>query len=621
MHLYDARVDHFIPHATAGQIADTLRTRFRDRLDQNPSESEVRSWEQSLGSFADAITGKGLDESWIILEYQLPLASTRIDCMVVGTERDSKGNAVLLEFKQWDRCRPTRVQGVIDLGGIEHLHPSAQVQAYRNYLRDTHPAFEDSVVGLSSCAFLHNVREEVGSGFYDPQYADLLRDSPAFTAQSVEGMCQYVADRTYDGAPRELIDTILRAQYRPSKALLDHVASSIESYEPWQLLDVQLLTYNKILAEIEQARRTGQKKVIVITGGPGTGKSVIAIQVVGEAARRRYNVAHATGSKAFTTNLRGIIRREAPFRYTHNFRDTLPDAVDLVVCDEAHRLRIKTQFGARMYSSRPQAEEIMDAAKVAVFLLDQQQSVRANEAGSVWAIQNYAESQGIPVSRYDLDTQFRCAGSDSYIRWVEYAFGLASEPSTAWLRNNDYEVRIFTDVAEMEVALRTRRDEVNSARMVAGFCWEWSDPRPDGSLVPDVVIEDWKRPWNAKPPEMWKQRKTTPKPEHHPYTIWANEPGGFNEVGCIYSAQGFEFDYVGVIVARDLLWDPDRNVWKANLAASKDSAGKSGLTHDPKLALEKLAHTYRVLSTRGMKGTYFYFLDDATRKHFENLLR
>src|SRR5690606_38469486 len=160
--------------------------------------------------------------------------------------------------------------------------------------------------------------------------------------------------------------------------------------------------------DIDAARRSGQKKVIIVTGGPGTGKSVIAVQVVGAAARAGHAVAHATGSKAFTTNMRGVVGREADtvFRYTHNFRDARSDSVDLIVCDEAHRLRLRTQFGPSIYSNRPQAEEIIDAAKVSVFLLDQAQSVRLNEVGSVWGIEDYALSQGIPVQVYDLDTQF-----------------------------------------------------------------------------------------------------------------------------------------------------------------------------------------------------------------------
>jgi uncharacterized protein len=620
MHLYDCRLDEFIPHATSGEIADILRNRFQARLDYSPSDSEVRSWEKSLGAFADAITGCGMEESWIVLEYQLPLASKRIDCMIIGTNHKNSGNAVLLEFKQWDRCIPTDIPEVVRLGDTDYLHPSAQVRAYREYLRDTHPSFENNVVGLSSCAYLHNVSVAELSGFYTSTYSDLLLDSPAFNLSTMDAMCSFVNKQTSDGAPAELVESILRAQYRPSKQLLDHVANAIERHEPWQLLDEQRVIFNRIMADIERAKTTGQKQVIIVTGGPGTGKSVIAVQVLGFAARRRYNVAHATGSKAFTTNLRGIVRRNAPFLYTHNFRDSRKGELDLIVCDEAHRLRQQTQFGPQIYSRRPQGEEITDAAKVAVFLLDRYQSVRANEVGTVDTLALYAEQQGIPVSIYDLNIQFRCAGSESYIDWVNAVLGLSRTPSLAWRENTEYDVRIFSDVAKMEEALQRRQEEGNRARMVAGFCWDWSDPLPNGELVPDVQIGAWKRPWNAKSPEMWKKRGVTPAPEQHPYTIWATQPAGFGEIGCIYSAQGFEFDYVGVIFGPDLRWDKYKQRWVPDWSKSKDRAGRMGLTKDKMKAVEKLAHTYRVLATRGMKGTYFYFLDDDTRDYFESML-
>lgn len=624
MHLYDARIDHFIPHASSGQIADLLSKRFQMQMEAHATESEIRSWHNSLGAFADAIDGVGMDESWIVVEYQLPLSSSRVDCMILGTDSNSDQHAALVEFKQWDGCEAYYVPDVVRVGGLEQLHPSAQVRAYRQYLKDAHSAFVDGGVSLSSCAYLHNVRDGDLSDFHAMQYHSLIQDSPAFTVDQVSDLARFLGEQTRFGADDGFVNAVLHGQYQPSKTLLTNVADSIEGYEPWQLLDNQLLVFNRIMADIESARTNGEKRTIIVTGGPGSGKSIIAVQTVGTAARNGYSVAHATGSKAFTTNMKGIVgqKADAVFRYTHQFRDALPDSVDLIVTDEAHRLRRQTQFGPSIYSKRPQAEEIVDAAKVSVFLLDQQQGVRMNEVGSVWGIQDYAESQGIPVHIYDLDLQFRCAGSESYIKWVEHALALKPQQSMAWRRNNEYEVRVFDDVADMENAIRDQAAEGNSARLVAGFCWEWSDPRHDDTLVNDVTIGGWSMPWNRKPREMLKKGKKTPaKPEDHPYTIWATQPHGINEVGCIYSAQGFEFDYVGVIFGRDLRWDVRRGRWIPDLAHNVDRSFKNGITKDPELAHQQLAHVYRVLSTRGMKGTYFYFLDDETRHHFEKLLR
>jgi uncharacterized protein len=480
MHLYDCQVGLFIPQATSGQIADILRKKFVDRLEYSPSPAEFRSWRNSLGAFAEAIDGVGMDDAWVVLEYQLPLASSRVDCMLVGSDSKRENRSVLVEFKQWDNCTTSYVPETVIVGGIEHLHPSAQVHAYRQYLEDAHSVFVDRSVVLSSCAYLHNVNATSNACFYHPRYQELLLDSPAFCLETLDELARFVGEQTRFGAERTLVDRILHGHYRPSKKLLDYVADSIDKYEPWKLLDEQRLVFNKIFADVEQARESGQKKVIAVTGGPGTGKSVIALQVVGAAARKGYAVVHATGSKAFTTNLRGVVRRSEPFNYFYHICRQPPDSLELVICDEAHRLRKHNNLGYRIISERPQAEEIIDAACVSVFLLDGQQSVRADEVGSVFGLQDYAESQGIDFALYDLQTQFRCAGSESYLRWVNHVLGLSHQPSLAWLKGNEYEIRTFDQVQAMEALLQDKIRQGHNARLVAGFCWEWSSATGPG---------------------------------------------------------------------------------------------------------------------------------------------
>lgn len=620
MHLYDCRLNEFIPQATSGQIADVLRQRFTTRLDIRPSESEVRSWRNSLGAFADAVSGLGADDSWIVIEYQLPLSSSRIDCMLLGSDARRWKNTILFEFKQWDRCLPSYVPEVVLVGGAEMLHPCAQVRDYRHYLADAHSAFAKDDVLLHSCAYLHNAKSRMESGFFAPEYSTLLEDSPAFCIENVDDLVEFIDRRVSSGASPDFVETVLKGGYQPSKKLLDYLSDAIAGYEPWRLLDEQHIVFNKIMADVDATTRDGQKKVIIVTGGPGTGKSVIAVHVLGAAARKHFNVVHATGSKAFTTNLRGIVGRQQPFRYFNSFTKQAPNSIDLIVCDEAHRLRESSGSRWSPGTGRPQVGEIIDSALVSVFLLDRQQSVRANEVGSVSLIESYARQNGIETSEYDLATQFRCAGSESYIRWVEYALGLSPNRSLAWQRNNEYDVAIFDRVEHLESALRNRIAEGSSARMVAGFCWPWSDPQPGGYLVPDVSIGTWQRPWNRKPRDMCRGRGSPEPPERHPYTIWATQPEGFDQVGCIYSAQGFEFDYVGVIWGADLKWNQGHNSWAIDLRKNEDIGFKRGLTRDPSATREKLKHIYRVLSTRGMKGTYFYFLDPSTRQYFERML-
>lgn len=616
MHLYDSRVGAFIPRATSGQIADALSRNFLHSMDQHASPSEVKSWRNSLGAFAEAVNGTGMDESWIVLEYQLPLSSARLDAMLLGSDNTGKRNAVIMEFKQWDSCEAHYAPGVVRVGGEEKLHPSAQALAYKRYLADTHTAFVNGDVGLASAAYLHNLRREKGSDFFADGYKQILQESPIFSAEKVEDLTRFVGERIRGGAEQALVEAVLNGEYRPSKTLLANVAKAIEGYRPWQLLDEQLVVFHTILADIRRARREGSKKVIVIRGGPGTGKSVIAAQLAGMAAKEQFSVAHATGSKAFTTNMRGAVGKEAAavFTYTNEFNKARQDLLDLIVVDEAHRLREQsTNFFGKVIDATPQWERITDAARVSVYLLDERQNVKSGEAGSVKNIEAYAKARGFQMSEYTLKTQFRCAGSESYVRWVEYTLGLRPDNALAWKTQEQYEVVIHDRVEEMESALRAKAAAGKTARLVAGFCWPWSDARADNTLVPDVTIGGWSMPWNRK-------AKGSPAPEVHPYTIWASQPEGINEVGCVYSAQGFEFDYIGVIWGPDLRWDEKRQRWVSDIKASKDTGWKKGLSEQPDVATEQLQHIYRVLATRGMKGAHFYFLDEATKRRFLDTL-
>jgi hypothetical protein len=221
MHLYDCRFGTFIPQATSGEIADILRRRFSERLDQNPSPSEVLSWRNSLGAFADALCTRRMDDAWAVLEYQLPLASSRIDCMILGSDQRAAKNAVLIELKQWDRCGVSDVPETVLVGGIEMTHPSAQVRNYREYLEDTHRAVTEQQIHLSSCAFLHNMRPGAQSSVLDARYAALLGDSPLYTAAAADELAEFVARQTQGGAPEDLVHGVLTGSYRPSKKLLD----------------------------------------------------------------------------------------------------------------------------------------------------------------------------------------------------------------------------------------------------------------------------------------------------------------------------------------------------------------------------------------------------------------
>ena len=137
----------------------------------------------------------------------------------------------------------------------------------------------------------------------------------------------------------------------------------------------------------------------------------------------------------------------------------------------------------------------------------------------------------------------------------------------------------------------------------------WWNPNAAGELLSDVVIGDFQKPWNAKPINGLKLAAGIPKA-----SLWATDPNGINQVGCVYTAQGFEFDYVGVIIGKDLMFNPDESCWFGNPSFSHDKTVKS----DGINFLAYIKNTYKILMTRGMKGCFVYFEDKNTELFFRS---
>ncbi len=250
-----------------------------------------------------------------------------------------------------------------------------------------------------------------------------------------------------------------------------------------------------------------------------------------------------------------------------------------------------------------------------MFLLDGQQNVRPGEMGTLEEIRGHAESKGLHVQHVSLDEQFRCGGSRKYEEWVLTLLGLHNGPEQAWTGDDDFAVSLAESAQEMEALLRSQHEQGRSARMTAGFCWRWSSPRQDAggreqSLVPDVRIGDWARPWNVK-----GERSVGDAP---PSELWATAPGGFGQVGCVYTAQGFEYDWNGVILGPDLVYRGGKLVTRRE--ESHDPALKPSTVTDEEAA-GLIRNTYKVLLTRGMAGTLIYSVDAETQAFLSRLLR
>jgi DUF2075 family protein len=615
MQLYSSISTDFIRDIVHNRIAEKLKDAFFRQFRFNPSPSEVNSWRNSLRAVSQVIDDAKLHDHGILLEYQLPMTSKRLDCMVTGQDIDKRDAAVIIELKQWESCDDAGADNLVTtrLRGAERdvLHPSAQVGQYQSYLEDSHTAFYEapSPIRLASCAYLHNYFAEDGDVLFADRFRSILDRSPVYTADKVVPLQAFLLEHVREGNGEPVLRRVEQSRYRPSKKLLEHVGQVVQGNSAYVLLDEQLVVFERVVATARLGFEDRKKTAVIIHGGPGTGKSVIAINLLAKLSLGGFNTHYATGSKAFTETLRKVIGTHGSdqFRYFNSYTEASVNAIDVLVCDEAHRIREYSfnRFTPKAKrSTKPQVREILDAAKVSVFFIDDKQSVRPGEIGTVDYLRTEATAHGCAVREYKLEAQFRCAGSDGFVNWVNNTLGIARTANVLWDDDERFEFRIFSSPESLESAIRRKVVQGVSARMTAGYCWKWSMPRRDGTLVEDVVIGDYRRPWNAKP-DAGRLARGIPKA-----SLWALEAGGIEQVGCVYTAQGFEFDYVGVIVGTDLAYDFDTGDWVGHPTRSFDVTVKRGKDR----FTEFVKNTYRVLLSRGLKGCYVHFMDKDTER-------
>lgn len=612
MQLYSGSTTRFLADVERHELAAKLQERFFDEYRYQPPEAEVRAWTNSLSAMAAVVASAGFDDHGVLVEYQLPLTSRRLDCMLTGSAT-GRPAAVIVELKQWDYALPSWVDECVTttVGMRERdvLHPSAQAEGYRRYLLDTNTAFVNGDIHLSSCAYLHHMQPAAAGEILAPKHAHVLTLTPTFVATQAPELTAYLSQRLADGNGGDVLERVIRGRYRPHKQLLEHTARSIRNEPSWILLDEQRVAFNAVLTKVRERHAGTGQTVLLVTGGPGTGKSVVAINLVAELAGSGIPALHATGSRAFTENLRRAVgnRASALFKYFNSFQEAEPEEFDVLVLDEAHRIREFSwnwRTPKRLRTDRTQLDELLRAAKIAVFFIDDMQVVRPGEVGSSELIRLAATGQGIEVIEFHLEAQFRCNGSEAFVAWVENTLGIRRTANVMWDARDEFELVIVDSPHELD-AWVTGRSKRGTARLSAGFCWPWSNPLPDGTLVEDVKIGDWSMPWNAKP-DAPRRAPGVPRASY-----WATDPAGVGQVGCIYTAQGFEYDYAGVIVGRDLVYRPGSG-WVGQKAYSEDSVVKrSAHTDDEFTTLVKNA--YRVLLTRGLRGCAVYFDDAPTR--------
>ncbi|WP_354005550.1 DUF2075 domain-containing protein [Rhodococcus antarcticus] len=609
------------PTILLGMTSDSIIERLLAGMLRGVSPAEQTSWGRSLPVLAADLADAGLGQVEMLLEYQLPLTSQRADVVLCGTHpRTGAVSYVVVELKQWSAARS--FEGSVELVDVPGMpggpkqHPVRQVEGYCAYLADFLRTLEHQPDALAGLAYLHNATDPAATA--DLRRYPVSTTGRLFTGADRGALVSFLQTRLAPGPGRDAADQLLGSAVAPSKQLLKVAADEVREREQFRLVGNQQLAVDLVRHAVEQSRRSNTKRAIVVTGGPGSGKSVVALSLLGDLARKGRTVLHATGSRSFTQTLRKVAghrnpRVKAMFKYFNQFMTAEENDLDVLILDEAHRIRqtsVDRYTKAALRTDRLQVDELIAAARVPVFLLDEHQVVRPGEMGSLEQITRYAQHVGIDVEHVHLGEQFRCGGSEEYLLWVQRLLGLTDDAPSAWAPDPQFAVTVADGPEELEHLLRTQLDAGCSARMSAGYCWPWSDPQPDGTLVPDVQVGGWARPWNLK-----GDRRIGNAP---PSALWATDDGGFDQVGCVYTAQGFEYDWSGVILGPDLVWRD--GAFTTIREANRDPDMRSR-TKVPEPQFDRLVrHVYKVLLTRGMVGTVLFSTDLETQEALHELV-
>jgi DUF2075 family protein len=619
MIVYQTIKSDFVEVANTRDIESVILVAFEARMGRSVAANEVRSWKESLQAMSKVLNDAAIpDETGVAVEYGIPQTSKRVDMLLSGCDETGRANLIIIELKQWERATRTSMDAVVRTrfahGESDCSHPSYQSWSYAELLRNFNETVDHEAVPLQPCAYLHNCR--TGGDLLDPFYARYLELAPVFLAGEAERakLRAFIAQHVRKGDRGELIYRIDQGRIRPSRRLIDALKGMMAGKREFVLIDDQKLVYETALAKSREAQ-SGTKQVVIVDGGPRTGKSVVAVNLVAALNNEGRNVRYVSKNRAprqvIEHTLAGTLRRSIItnlFGGSGSFVDTEPDVFDTLIVDEAHRLNEKSGLYANQ--GEHQVSEIIRAARLAIFFIDEDQRVTWKDIGRRDDIADRARQAGAEVTLLRLESQFRCNGSDGYLAWLDDALGIRSTANRL-LEATEYDFRVLETPQQVRDLIEARNAPANRARMVAGYCWDWKSKKDPDAM--DVVI----------PEHGFGMQRNLASDEG----LWITARDSVRQIGCIHTCQGLEVDYIGVIIGPDLIvrnGEIETHPEKRSKMDKSLHGYKTELEENPESARAKadaiIRNTYRTLMTRGMKGCYIYCSDADIAAHFRGRL-
>ncbi len=603
---------------------DVLETKLYDTIKQKMNRStglsELNSWRNSLKEMYITLNDSAIpSDAGVAIEYNIPQTSKRVDFLISGYDDNNKGNVIIIELKQWEQLQAVEGhEAIVETytGGANRrvVHPSYQAWSYAALIKDYNQYVQDEDVELHPCAYLHNYPRKDNDPLDAKQYEDVLSDAPAFTYGQRDALRNFIKKNIKTGDGEDTLVKIEHGKIKPSKQLQDSICGMLKGNKEFIMLDEQKVVYETILNLSTKCQKDNKKRTIIVEGGPGTGKTVVAINLLAELTKRDQFAQYVSKNSAprivYGYKLKGSMKRNSVdnlFKGSGCYTDAPLNSIGTILADEAHRLNEKS--GMFQNLGENQIKEIIHASRCSVFFIDESQRVTTSDIGSVEEIEKWAKMEHSEVLRMELISQFRCNGSDGYLAWVDDVLQIR-DTANYDLEGIDYDIRICDSPMEMEHIILEKNSIRNRARILAGYCWNWPKATRNDVNYHDIKIGDYGISWNLDGGD-----------------AFAINPDSVHEAGCIHTSQGLEFDYVGVIIGDDMRYENGEIITDYSKRAKTDQSmkGIKGIAkNNPqeanRLADEIIKNTYRTLMTRGMKGCYVYCTDSKLSEYLKERL-
>lgn len=619
MLVYEGVKSGFINDVDLNLITDKILNRFKEVFHRSTGESEVNSWRESMLRMRGVLADKDIpDNAGVAIEFNIPHTSNRIDFLLSGYDSKKNNSIIIIELKQWTHADAVEgkdgvVSTVTGRALREVTHPSYQAWSYASLIDNYNQEVYDRKVGLHPCAFLHNYDLNENDPICSEQYKDYINAAPMFGSKDFEKLRDFIKKYVTEGDDKKGLYIIENGKIKPSKMLQDSFSSVLKGNKEFVLIDDQKVIYEEAIQIGINTHIHNEKNVLIVEGGPGTGKSVLAINLLRQFLNRGMNSFYVTKNSAPREVFKSKLKIDKMsglnnlFKGSGCFYDCESNSFDVLIVDEAHRLNKKSGLFSNLGEN--QVKEIINASRFAIFFIDENQKVTLKDNGSINEIKKYAKYYNAGIHKMDLKSQFRCDGSDGYLSWLDRVLDIRETAN--FELDHKYDFKIFDNPNDLKDEIIKLNEKNNKSRIVAGYCWNWISEGKNKTDVYDITIPEYNfgMSWNLGNS-----------------STWAIDKDSVNEIGCIHTCQGLEFDYVGVIIGDDLRLENGKVVTDYKMRAKTDQsikginkiAKEDGEDRAKELADNIIKNTYRTLMTRGMKGCYVYCTDKKLAEYLKN---